>query len=87
VFILLALDWLLPSSVALPVAGPILAPVGDCLAYQQSKSLNAVVFGLSPEAPQSQIGQYLYCKTVVLRLQLNLRDSSRSPQATRFRFV
>jgi aerotaxis receptor len=62
-FILLALIGLLSSSVALQVAGPILALLGICLAYQQSKSLSAFASGLSSEA-HNPVGQYMYCKTV-----------------------
>jgi aerotaxis receptor len=84
-FILLALIGLLSSSVALQVAGPILALLGICLAYQQSKSLNAVVFGLSPEA-HNPIGQYLYCKTVGTKAAIKFAKIHQEAAGNTFRY-
>jgi aerotaxis receptor len=84
-FILLALIGLLSSSVVLQVAGPILALLGICLAYQQSKSLNAVVFGLSPEA-HNPIGQYLYCKTIGTKAAIKFAKIHQEAAGNTFRY-
>ncbi|MDE8603769.1 PAS domain-containing methyl-accepting chemotaxis protein [Marinomonas sp. RSW2] len=84
-FMLLALIGLLSNTLMLQVAGPILALFGCCLAYQQSKSLNAVVSGLSPEA-HNTIGQYLYCKTVGTKAAIKFAKIHQEAAGNTFRY-
>ena len=84
-FILLAIIGLLSSVLALQVAGPMLALFGCCLAYQQSKSLNAVASSLSPEA-HNPIGQYLYCKTVGTKAAIKFAKIHQEAAGNTFRY-
>ena len=84
-FVLLALTGLLSGVLALQVIGPILALLGMCLTYFQSKSLSLVASGLSPEAYNS-IGQYLYCKTVGTKAAIKFSKIHQEAAGNTFRY-
>lgn len=84
-FVLLGIISLLTNSLALQIAGPVVALLGFILSWVQSESLNATASALPVEA-NNPIGQYLYTKSVGLKAAIPFAHIHQQAAADTFRY-